>query len=110
MEQLERCYLHKSDDAQGQCAICNEFFCEACLVNKADIILCSGHAPAFDVSQFILLLEVNTSAETPQAGILLYELKELLWRQKAIHCFIKTTYGICNESQLITSCALSLFS
>lgn len=102
MEDLARCHLHPDREAQGQCALCHEYFCESCLTAENTLVFCQEHEKLFKAHQWSLVMEVLTTSETPEAGLMLYHMKEKLWLHDHIPCYITTQYEL-SASDLIES-------
>lgn len=103
LNEIKCCIIHKGIDSAGQCSICNEYFCEGCLKDNDGQIFCTEHYQLYKSNKWIIAKTIKTNAETPEAGIVLYNIKKSTWENDKIPSYIITDYKINTDSDLIES-------
>jgi hypothetical protein len=106
VEDLEVCHNHFEQQAQGQCVLCSDFYCQECLSSASDeqvLTFCAKHQQLYDDHEWRSVSTVISTAETPEAGLKLYAAKAKLWSELNKPCFIETSYELSEQSDLIES-------
>jgi hypothetical protein len=103
VEDLAKCTFHKNLDADGQCCVCQEYFCDSCLYEEQLLTFCGEHLSSFQNKKWVALKSIISTSETPEAGVELYELKGRLWSERKILCYIDTKYELSEVKDIIES-------
>lgn len=100
---MVKCTFHENFDAKGQCCLCHDYFCDSCLHEQDLLTFCQRHLAAYQNQKWIALKSLVSTAEKPEAGVALYELKERLWSERKILCYIETKYELSEVEDIIES-------
>lgn len=102
---VENHYCTKHPDAQsvGSCLICEDVFCDKCLVEHEGMHFCKDHFRTFASNKWKQITDVKTTPDTPEEGLYIYRFKRDLWSNKAIPSFVMTHYKINLENDYIES-------
>jgi len=98
-----QCHKHKDKSPDGQCAICNQYFCSNCLKEHENLSFCSEHYQIFITNKWEVAHTVKTTPEQPTPGIELFKEKNLLWKKHSIPSYTVTYYKINIENDTIES-------
>lgn len=102
------CKLHPGIKAAGTCGICEEMFCEDCLMEFDRITFCPEHFRLVNNGQWAVIDEVKTDPNHPELGVHIYDFKRQAWKEKMTPMYIVTHYQINVEHDFIES-QVSLF-
>lgn len=97
------CIHHKDAPSVGSCLICEEVFCENCLVDHESMHFCKEHFRTFAAYKWKQITDVRTTPDTPEDGLYIYKFKRDLWLNKSIPSFVMTHYKINIENDYIES-------
>jgi len=90
-------------DIDGICAICEEGFPENKLIEHDKTSFCKDHYQLFISHEWDVITNVVTSADSPEAAIAIYQIKNNLWCTQEVPSFIVTHYKINVEKNYIES-------
>ncbi len=97
------CIHHPDAPSVGSCLICEEVFCEDCLVDHESMHFCKEHFRTFAAYKWKQITDVRTTPDTPEDGLYIYNFKRDLWQNKNIPTFVMTHYKINIENDFIES-------
>lgn len=97
------CPNHKENSPVGTCLICEEAFCEECLIEHESLYFCKEHFRTYADHQWEKITDILTTAETPEASMHVYDFKRDLWKFEKIPTFVLTHYKINVNEDLIES-------
>jgi hypothetical protein len=97
------CHNHKDQPTIGSCLMCEDVFCENCLIEHEGMFFCKDHFRVYANHKWKQITDLKTSAKTPEEGLFIYELKREAWSKKGIPSFVLTHYKINVEDDLIES-------
>lgn len=97
------CENHKDIPSIGSCLICEDVFCEQCLIEHDGLYFCKEHFKIFANHKWKQITDVKTTPDTPEDGLYIYSFKRLLWRERKVPSFVLTHYKINIEEDFIES-------
>lgn len=97
------CGNHPDSPSVGTCLICEDVFCEKCLVEHDGLYFCKEHFKIFANNKWKQITDVKTTPDTPDDGLFIYHFKRQLWREKETPSFVLTHYKINIEEDYIES-------
>lgn len=97
------CENHPNTSSVGACIICEDVFCEQCLINHGKLVFCKEHVEIFTKNKWKQITNERTTPDTPEDGLYIYQFKRHLWRNKQIPSFVQTHYEINIEENIIES-------
>ncbi len=97
------CPNHKENSAIGTCLICEEAYCEECLIEHDSLYFCKEHFRTYADSKWDKITDILTTAETPEASMFIYDFKRDIWKYEKIPTFVLTHYKINVGLDLIES-------
>ena len=97
------CHNHPEEQSMGSCLICEEVFCENCLVEHDGLYFCKEHFRVYAGNKWKQITDVKTTPDTPMDGLYIYHFKRKVWKEQNIPSFILTHYKINIESDFIES-------
>lgn len=97
------CDNHKDIPSVGACLICEDVFCEQCLIEHDGLYFCKEHFRVFANNKWKQITDVKTTPETPEDGLYIYNFKRHLWNDRQIPSFVLTHYKINIEEDFIES-------
>lgn len=97
------CENHPEVQSSGSCLICEEVFCEKCLIEHENMYFCKEHFKTFANNKWKQITDVKTTPNTPEDGLFIYHFKRHLWRDKQTPSFVLTHYKINIEEDFIES-------
>ena len=97
------CSHHPDSPSVGSCLICEDVFCEECLVEHDSMHFCKEHFRIFANNKWKQITDVRTTPDTPEDGIYIYNFKKDLWSNKQIPTLVMTHYKINIENDYIES-------
>lgn len=97
------CSHHPDIPSVASCLICEEVFCENCLVEHESMHFCKEHFRIFANSKWTQITDVRTTPDTPEEGLFIYNFKRDIWKDKNIPTFVMTHYKINIENDFIES-------
>ncbi len=102
---VEKFYCSNHPDAQsvGGCLICEDVFCENCLIEHDGLYFCKEHFRVFANNKWKQITDVKTTPDTPIDGLYVYHFKRKLWKEENMPSFILTHYKINIENDFIES-------
>ena len=97
------CIHHKEAPSVGTCLICEEVFCEDCLVDHESMHFCKEHFRTYANYKWKQITDTRTTPDTPEEGLYIYNFKRDIWINKNIPSFVMTHYKINIENDYIES-------
>lgn len=97
------CHNHADQVSVGSCLICEDVFCENCLVEHESMHFCRDHFRIFANSKWRQITDVRTTPDTPEEGLFVYNFKRDIWKDKSIPAFVMTHYKINIDNDFIES-------
>lgn len=97
------CKLHPGVKATGTCAVCEEMFCEDCMMELDSLTLCPEHFRLVNENEWNVIESVKTDSNDPEASMYIYSFKKKFWKENMIPMYIVTHYQINVESDHIVS-------
>lgn len=97
------CANHPDIPSSGGCLICEDVFCEKCLVEHDSLYFCKEHFKTFANNKWKQVTDTRTTPSTPEEGLYIYHFKRHIWRDKNIPSFVLTHYKINIEEDFIES-------
>ncbi|MGZ3787456.1 MAG: hypothetical protein ACXVLQ_02970 [Bacteriovorax sp.] len=103
IEERHYCIHHQDAPSVGSCLICEEVFCDDCLVEHESMHFCKEHFRTYASYKWKQITDVRTTPDTPEDGLYIYNFKRDLWANKNIPTFVMTHYKINIENDFIES-------
>jgi hypothetical protein len=97
------CENHPDVPSAGGCLICEEVFCEQCLIEHDSLYFCKEHFKTFANNKWKQITDVKTTPNTPEDGLYIYHYKRHIWKDQNIPSFVLTHYKINIEEDFIES-------
>jgi len=95
------CPIHPEEAGEVQCGMCGKYFCNKCIRPMKSIYFCKEHMAVFLRNQWEEILTLKTSSSDPEAGVRLYDKKQLIFTEHKIPTYIETHYKIDVDSDFI---------
>lgn len=97
------CENHPDIPSVGSCLICEDVFCEQCLIEHDSLYFCKEHFKTFANNKWKQITDVRTTPNTPEDGLYIYHFKRHIWQNNKIPSFVLTHYKINIEEDYIES-------
>jgi len=97
------CENHPDVPSTGACLICEDVFCEQCLIEHDGLYFCKEHFKTFANNKWKQITDVKTTPNTPEDGLYIYHYKRHIWKDQNIPSFVLTHYKINIEEDFIES-------
>lgn len=97
------CENHPDVPSTGGCLICEDVFCEQCLIEHDGLYFCKEHFKTFANNKWKQITDVKTTPNTPEDGLYIYHYKRHIWKDQNIPSFVLTHYKINIEEDFIES-------
>jgi len=97
------CHNHPDLPSIGSCLICEDVFCEQCLIEHEGLYFCKDHFRTFASNKWKQITDVRTTPHTPEDGLYIYHFKRHLWIDRKKPSFVLTHYKINIEEDFIES-------
>lgn len=97
------CENHPDIPSVGSCLICEDVFCDQCLIEHEGLYFCKEHFKVFANNKWKQITDIRTTPETPEEGHYIYNYKRYLWNEKKIPSYVLTHYKINIEEDFIES-------
>lgn len=97
------CENHPDVPSTGSCLICEDVFCEQCLIEHDGLYFCKEHFKTFANNKWKQITDVKTTPNTPEDGLYIYHFKRHIWKDQSIPSFVLTHYKINIEEDFIES-------
>jgi len=97
------CFHHPKEPSEGACAICDRYYCKACLKSHQNLLFCREHVAIFLNSQWNEIHSVKSTPQNPEAGVEVVEWKKGIWETEGTPMFIQTHYKINVDGDQIES-------
>ncbi len=97
------CHNHPDQPTVGACLICEDVFCEKCIVEHEGMFFCKEHFKIYANYKWKQITDFKTSPHAPEEGMFIFNYKRKLWDKKGIPSFVITHYKINVEDDLIES-------
>ncbi|MBT3583272.1 MAG: hypothetical protein HN509_00080, partial [Halobacteriovoraceae bacterium] len=94
LEERAYCFKHKHEHAIGICAVCEVGLCEDCQKDYETLHFCPQHFNTYTESEWLDITEVKTTPDNPEKGLFIYDMKNKLYKENNIPCFVMTHYKI----------------
>lgn len=88
------CHLHPQEPSEAACAICDDYFCKACIKTYENKNFCKEHSSYFLNFKWKDVYTLKSTPSDPEAGVRLVEWKKSIWKTDAIPLYIQTHYKI----------------
>jgi hypothetical protein len=103
VEEKYFCENHPAVPSAGACLICEEVFCEKCLIEHDGLYFCKEHFKTFTSNKWKQITDTRTTPNTPEDGLYIYHFKRNLWKERSAPSFVLTHYKINIEEDFIES-------
>ncbi len=97
------CSNHKELPSVGSCLMCEEVFCDNCLIDHDSMHFCKDHFRVFANHKWKQITDIKTTPDTPEDGLFIYNFKRDQWLNNQVPSFIMTHYKINIENDFIES-------
>lgn len=97
------CENHSSVPSVGGCLICEDVFCEQCLIEHESLYFCKEHFKTFANNKWKQITDTRTTPSTPEDGLYIYHFKRHIWKDQKTPSFVLTHYKINIEEDFIES-------
>lgn len=97
------CNNHPEAQSIGSCLICEDVYCEKCLVEHEGLYFCKEHFKIFANNKWQQITDVKTTPDTPIDGLYVYHFKRKIWKENNVPAYILTHYKINIENDFIES-------
>lgn len=97
------CENHADIASVGTCLICEDVFCEKCLIEHESLYFCKEHFKTFANNKWKQITDVRTTPNTPEDGLYIYHFKRHIWKHQSVPSFVLTHYKINIEEDYIES-------
>lgn len=97
------CHNHIDKSSIGGCLICEEVFCEECLVEHEGMYFCRDHFKIFANNKWEQVTDQRTTPDNPNDGLYIWDFKRYLWKEKQVPSFVLTHYKINVDDDFIES-------
>jgi hypothetical protein len=97
------CENHPESPSVAGCLICEDVYCEKCIIEHNGMHFCKEHFKIFANNKWKQITDVKTTPETPEEGLFIYHFKRKIWREDKTPSFVLTHYKINIESDIIES-------
>jgi hypothetical protein len=97
------CENHPDVPSVGSCLICEDVFCDQCLIEHDSLYFCKEHFKTFANNKWKQITDVKTTPNTPEDGLYIYHFKRHIWHDKKTPSFVLTHYKINIEEDYIES-------
>ncbi|MDD0854653.1 hypothetical protein HBN50_16185 [Halobacteriovorax sp. GB3] len=88
------CKNHTLIQSAGVCSICEHEFCQKCIKEIDKLHLCPEHFQLYIDHKWVPITNQLTTADTPEAGVYIYNFKKKLWDQEQTPSYILNEYKI----------------
>jgi hypothetical protein len=103
VEEKFYCENHPDQPSVAGCLICEDVFCEKCVIEHDGMHFCKEHFKIFANNKWKQITDVKTTPDTPEDGLFIYRFKRKIWREDKTPSFVLTHYKINLESDIIES-------
>lgn len=97
------CENHHETLSTTACLICENVFCEQCVVDHEGLYFCKEHFKIFASNKWKQITDIRTTPNTPNDGLYIYHFKRHIWKDQKIPSFVLTHYKINIEEDFIES-------
>jgi len=97
------CSKHPDRPTVGSCLLCEDVFCEDCLVEHEGMYFCKEHFKVYAAHKWTQITDVKTTPDEPEKGLFVYDFKRKIWKDKQTPTFVLTHYKINVEGDFIES-------
>jgi hypothetical protein len=97
------CENHPDLPSVAGCLICENVFCEKCLIEHEGLYFCKDHFKTYVSNKWKQITDVKTTPHTPEDGLYIYHFKRHLWKDLSKPSFVLTHYKINIEEDFIES-------
>ncbi len=97
------CENHPEAPSTGTCLICEDVFCEKCIIEHESLYFCKEHFKTFVSNKWKQITDVKTTPSTPEEGLFIYHFKKQIWVERQQPSFVLTHYKINIEHDFIES-------
>lgn len=103
------CKLHPGVKSTGRCAVCEELFCEDCIMEMDKVNLCPEHFRLVHENEWAVVDSIKTDSKSPENSMYIYDFKKKMWEENMTPMYIVTHYQINISNDEIVS-QIDLFS
>lgn len=97
------CENHQDIASVGTCLMCEDVFCEKCLIEHESLYFCKEHFKTFANNKWKQITDVRTTPNTPEDGLYIYHFKRHIWKDQKEPSFVLTHYKINIDEDYIES-------
>lgn len=97
------CLNHQELPSLASCLICEEVFCDKCIIEHSGMYFCKEHFRVYTNHKWIQVTDQKTTPDSPESGQFIWDLKRQVWKKENIPSFILTHYKINIENDYIES-------
>jgi hypothetical protein len=97
------CTKHPDRPTVGSCLLCEDVFCEDCLVEHEGMYFCKEHFKVYAAHRWTQITDVRTTPNEPELGLFVYDFKRKIWKESSTPTFVLTHYKINVEGDFIES-------
>lgn len=105
-EQVEEsffCKNHAELPSQATCLICEDTFCEKCLIEHDSMQFCKEHFKTFSQNRWMNITDIKTTPNAPHEALHIYHFKRKIWKEQQTPSYILTHYKINIDEDFIES-------
>lgn len=103
VEESFSCKNHPEKVSGGICLICEEAFCESCLIEHESMLFCKEHFKTFSQNKWDSISDVRTTPDTPHDALYVYHFKRKIWKERKTPTYVLTHYKINIDEDFIES-------
>lgn len=88
------CPNHPDEPGEVSCSICDHYFCSTCIKPFKNMHVCKEHLPLLMHNEWEEVHSIKSSAQDPDEGVRLYDIKKNIYLNQNIPTYIETHYKI----------------
>ncbi len=97
------CLNHPEIPSMASCLICEEVFCEKCVIEHEGMYFCKEHFRTYTDHKWVQITDEKTTPDNPESGQYIWDFKRHLWKRQSTPSFVLTHYKINIEADYIES-------
>jgi hypothetical protein len=97
------CLNHPEIPSIASCLICEDVFCEKCVIEHEGMYFCKEHFRTYTDHKWVQITDEKTTPDNPETGQYIWDFKRIIWKQKNTPSFVLTHYKINIEADYIES-------
>ncbi len=103
VEEKLTCPNHPSEPTVNACLICEEVFCEKCIVEHEGLSFCREHFKIYAGQKWKQVTDLKVLPDQPELQMPLWNFKRKIWSEQNTPSFILTHYKINVDDDFIES-------